>query len=593
MKESLLKKVQNSIIKHANIIASVLKVDVEIVDENLIRIAGTGVYKNDINKSISTSGDVYKYVLRTGEEEVIKNPRENELCINCKGKKCCNETMEVCTPIMFEDKIIGVIGLICFNEEQKKNLENNLESMIQFIQQIKELITFKINEYLETEEESNNSNLLKQIIDSVENGVIVTSHDGKIATLNQNAMKQLKLSPLNVGDSINIKQTNEFFMGGEAITVKVGNSKYDIIGKIIPVYPSLGNFDKILIFNQIQKVKSDLLKLTYGRNTVGLADIAGSSKEIKMLKDKIKKIAPSKSTVLITGESGTGKELIARAIHSESDRWNKPFIAINCGAIPDSLLESELFGYVRGAFSGADPNGRIGKFELANKGVIFLDEIGDMPLFLQVKLLRVLQERKLVRIGSNKLIDLDIRVIAATNKDLKKLIEEGKFREDLYYRLNVIPMELPGLKERPDDIETITRILIEKYNNIFTKYVHTIEPEVIEILKGYSWPGNVRELENVVEFMINLSDERGIITKEMIPEHVIEVEANREVKDNVENNVDDDVVPEMRFRQLKDLEEEYIKKAIKHFGEDTKGKKQAAKALGIGVATLYRKISQN
>jgi transcriptional regulator with PAS, ATPase and Fis domain len=583
--ESLLKKVQDTIIKHADIISSVLKVEVEIVDENLIRIAGTGIYKYDINKSISNSGDVYKYVLKSGEEKIIANPRENELCINCKGKKTCNETMEVCTPIVFENKIIGVIGLICFDEEQKRNLKSNLESMIQFIQQMKELITFKINEYLEKELELTNSNLLKQIIDSVENGVIVTSHDDKIATVNQNAMKQLKLSPSNIGDHINIKQTNEFFMGGESITVTVESEKYDIIGKVIPVYPSLGNYDKILIFNQIQKVKSDLLKMTYGRNTVGMEDIAGSSKEIKMLKDKIKKIAPSKSTVLVTGESGTGKELIARAIHSESDRWNKPFIAINCGAIPDSLLESELFGYVRGAFSGADPNGRIGKFELANKGVIFLDEIGDMPLFLQVKLLRVLQERKLVRIGSNKLIDLDIRVIAATNKDLKKLINEGKFREDLYYRLNVIPMELPPLKKRPDDIETITNNLIEKYNDIFSKYVHTVDPKVIEILKRYSWPGNVRELENVVEFMINLSDERGIITKEMIPEHVLKEENNNDVVNNISI--------ETGFRKLKDIEEENIKRAIEYFGEDTKGKKEAAKALGIGVATLYRKIAQN
>jgi transcriptional regulator with PAS, ATPase and Fis domain len=585
MRESLLKKVQDTIIKHAKVIASVLKVDVEIVDENLIRIAGTGIYKNDINKSISSSGDVYKYVLKSGEQKIITNPRENELCANCKGKKTCNETMEACTPIVFEDKIIGVIGLICFDEEQKINLENNLDSMIQFIQQMKELIVFKISEHLEKEVELNNSNLLKQIIDSVDNGVIVTSHDGKIATLNQNAMKQLKLLPSNIGDAIKIKQTNEFFMGGESITVTVGSEKYDIIGKMIPVYPVLGDYDKILIFNQIQKVKSDLLKMTYGRNTVGMADISGSSKEIKMLKIKIKKIAPSKSTVLVTGESGTGKELIARAIHSESDRWNKPFIAINCGAIPDSLLESELFGYVRGAFSGADPNGRIGKFELANKGVIFLDEIGDMPLFLQVKLLRVLQERKLVRIGSNKLLDLDIRVIAATNKDLKKLIAEGKFREDLYYRLNVIPMELPALKKRPDDIETITKNLIEKYNNIFNKYVHTINPEVIEILKRYSWPGNVRELENVVEFMINLSDERGIITKEMIPEHVLKIENDNYQVNNITINTG--------FRKLKDIEEENIKRALKYFGEDTKGKKEAAKALGIGVATLYRKIAQN
>ncbi|MGV2643671.1 AAA family ATPase, partial [Clostridium perfringens] len=172
----------------------------------------------------------------------------------------------------------------------------------------------------------------------------------------------------------------------------------------------------------------------------------GQTKIMKELKNKVKKIALSTSTVLVTGESGTGKEVFARAIHNEGNRKTKAFVAINCGAIPDTLLESELFGYVKGAFTGADPMGKIGKFELANKGTIFLDEIGDMPIYLQTKILRVLQERKITRVGSNKEIDIDVRVIAATNKNLKELIKENKFREDLYYRLNVIPFEIPALR---------------------------------------------------------------------------------------------------------------------------------------------------
>ncbi|MDZ5034703.1 sigma-54 factor interaction domain-containing protein, partial [Clostridium perfringens] len=168
-------------------------------------------------------------------------------------------------------------------------------------------------------------------------------------------------------------------------------------------------------------------------------------------------------SILITGESGTGKEVVARAIHSQSNRRNKPFIAINCAAIPEALLESELFGYSKGAFSGANNNGRVGKFELANGGIIFLDEIGDMPLSLQVKLLRVLQERKFSKIGSNKMINLDIRVIAATNKDIKEMIKEKKFREDLYYRINVIPIEVPNLSERKEDIRQLVLSFIDKY----------------------------------------------------------------------------------------------------------------------------------
>ncbi len=251
-------------------------------------------------------------------------------------------------------------------------------------------------------------------------------------------------------------------MGGEVYTIVIDNEKFQLMGKIIPVFPVLSAYDTIFVFEEIKHLKSKISKVSGGREVIKVEDIIGQSQAMVQLKNRIKKIASSSSTVLITGESGTGKEVIARAIHCESDKNTNPFIAINCGAIPDALLESELFGYVRGAFSGADPNGRVGKFELANNGIIFLDEIGDMPLYLQVKILRVLQERKLVRIGSNHLIDLDIRVIAATNKDLKKLIKENKFREDLYYRLNVIPLKIPPLRERKEDIELLMEMLIKK-----------------------------------------------------------------------------------------------------------------------------------
>ncbi|MFR7934891.1 MAG: sigma-54 interaction domain-containing protein [Clostridium perfringens] len=315
--------------------------------------------------------------------------------------------------------------------------------------------------------------------------------------------------------------------------------------------------------------------------------MVGESAAMKQLKNKIKRISYSKSTVLITGESGTGKELVARAIHAEGSRKNKPFIAINCGAIPESLLESELFGYVKGAFSGASSSGRVGKFELANKGVIFLDEIGDMPLYLQVKLLRVLQERTIVKIGSNQLIELDIRVVAATNKDLRKLVEEGKFREDLYYRLNVIPIEVPPLRKRDGDIELIMNELIKKYNKIFNKYVHTVNEDVIKKLKNYKWKGNVRELENVVEFMVNLSGEDGIVTLDMLPQTVLEYENKGKEYSNSKSSGDFEEI-----RELKEIESEYINKALDLYGRDTAGKKKAARKLGIGIATLYRKIGE-
>jgi transcriptional regulator with PAS, ATPase and Fis domain len=281
-------------------------------------------------------------------------------------------------------------------------------------------------------------------------------------------------------------------MGKEEYTIRIGDMKFDLLGNLISLPSVISNYNKVFMFNRIKKMKSEAYALTNAHRTITTDVILGKSKYTNALKERIKKFADSKSTILITGESGTGKELIARTIHSESNRSDKPFVAINCGAIPDELLESELFGYVKGAFTGANSSGRMGKFELANEGVIFLDEIGDMPLHLQVKILRVLQEKKVTRIGSNKPIDLDIRVIAATNKDLKELIKKNNFRDDLYYRLNVIPISIPPLRERIEDIEIIMEQKIKKYNLLFEKDVEGIEEDAKKILLEYPWPGNVR-----------------------------------------------------------------------------------------------------
>lgn len=583
MESSVLKKIQNTVNKYADVISSVINVEVEIVDNNLYRIAGTGIYKDRINENISKQGYIYKHVLNTGKDQIIENPGECQLCSECRQKNCCVEKMQICTPIKLSGEIIGVIGLICQSEEQKSLLLNNKEFYLQFLSQISDFISSKAYEYFANERNEMMINLLKQIIDSMDKGVLVTNVDNEIVHMNSTAIKQLKLTSTLENKSIELTLTGQYIMKEEVYTVNIDNRKINLIGKLIPVFPILPSCDKIFIFDEIKRAEVGTYEETNNWKAVELDDITGNSPVMLKLKEKVGKIANSKSTVLITGESGTGKELMARAIHYESDRRNKPFIAINCGAIPDSLLESELFGYVRGAFSGADPNGRIGKFELANKGTVFLDEIGDMPLFLQVKILRVLQERKIVRIGSNQLISLDIRVIAATNKDLKKLVEEGKFREDLYYRLNVIPIEVPSLRERKEDVELIAMSMIEKYNGFFDKYIHTIEDEAKEMLVNYFWAGNVRELENAIEFMTNMADDTGVLGKETLPQSILEYYENRESK----NSYDTTIMP------LKVVETEHILKALDFYGYDTKGKQLAAKQLGIGIATLYRKLEDS
>src|SRR5882762_5735882 len=239
------------------------------------------------------------------------------------------------------------------------------------------------------------------------------------------------------------------------------------------------------------------------RKLTGLDNIIGQSSNMRAIFDLIQTVAPQSSRVLITGESGTGKELVARAIHENSQRSQAPFITINCGAFPETLLESELFGYMKGAFTGANEN-RQGLFQAAHGGTLFMDEIGNMTLTMQVKLYRVLQEGKIRPLGSNDEVDVDVRVIAATNKDFEKEIAEGRFREDLYYRLSVIPVQLPSLRERKEDIPLLARHFLERFRRIMEKPVEGISPEAVRKLESYDWPGNVRELENTMERAVAL-----------------------------------------------------------------------------------------
>ena len=571
---------------YANAISNILKIDVEIVDENLNRIIGTGFYEEKVGVNIKKNGLVYSETLRTRKMQVIENPGKNKLCKKCIDKDNCFEKMEISYPIYYGEDTFGVIGLVCTSNEQKQILVDNFKNIISFIEHMSELIAAKIIEQNEEIIQRKNLIFLKQIINSVNDGVIIIKNNNIISSINLKGMKELALNTNIAGQSIKVELTYDYFQESQIYNVEIEGKKYEVVGKLIPSSTNLEDYNSVLIFNKLKKIKEEAITLTYGINKTNIFSILGDSKKMMLLKSKIRKISNSSSTVLITGESGTGKELVARAIHYEGNRKNKPFIAINCGAIPETLLESELFGYDKGAFSGANSNGRMGKFELANKGVIFLDEIGDMPLYLQVKLLRVLQEKTIVRIGSNKLVSLDLRVIAATNKDLKELVRRGKFREDLYYRLNVIPIEIPPLRERKGDLELLLNSLIDKYNIEFNKSVYLIEDNVLEMFRKYKWYGNIRELENVVEFMVSLCDEKGIINETMLPDSFIESFHEQMGLEEKGNDDIKEIIP------LKDIEKKYIKKAIEIYGDTTEGKKIAAKKLGIGIATLYRRLEQ-
>ena len=333
--------------------------------------------------------------------------------------------------------------------------------------------------------------------------------------------------------------------------------------------------------------------------------IVGESKPIREVFELIEKAAPTNSTVMIFGESGTGKEIIARALHAKSLRADKPFVAVNCAAIPSELLESELFGYEKGAFTGAGAT-RIGRMEMAHQGTVFLDEIGDMPLTLQVKLLRVLAEREIDRIGGSKSIPIDIRVIAATHRNLEQAVQDGSFREDLYYRLNIIPVMMPPLRERRTDIPLLARFFLAKLNPITNDLDKTISDETMSILMDYAWPGNIRELANFIERMVVLSP-GPVITPRDLPDKNLgnHPRGKWDTLENEESEESPTQVLQVSLRKTYSMslpkEGMNLKKAVEDFErglilealeKSDWVKNKAATLLGLNRTTLVEKLKK-
>jgi PAS domain S-box-containing protein len=354
---------------------------------------------------------------------------------------------------------------------------------------------------------------------------------------------------------------------GEIIGV-IGKVLFRNVKELNNLYSKIKNMKK-----ELETYKVQLKELNTA--TYSFEDIIGSSEAIYSAKSLASKAAQTHSNVLILGESGTGKELFAHAIHLASDRLYAPFVKVNCGAIPSALLESELFGYEGGAFTGAKKEGKIGKFELADGGTIFLDEIGDMPLHMQVKLLRAIQEKEVEKIGSIGSKKIDIRIIAATNKSLEKSMHEGSFRQDLYYRLNVVTIHIPALRERTDDISLIANYLVKKISKDLNKKVIGISKDAEHYLENHLWEGNIRELENVLERAINVITDSNIICPVDLP---------------------DEITGKMGSKIIKSLEETIMaaeKQAIMDALQAANGNKtKAAKTLEIGRTSLYEKIQK-
>ncbi|MCG0275285.1 MAG: sigma 54-interacting transcriptional regulator [Thermosediminibacteraceae bacterium] len=338
--------------------------------------------------------------------------------------------------------------------------------------------------------------------------------------------------------------------------------------------------------NELQRAKDRIKYLEYLEEEIkklhsdySFENIVYKSKSMYDLILLAMKVAKSDASVLIQGESGTGKDLFARAIHQGSHRKDKPFIVVDCSSIPESLLESELFGYEPGAFTGAQKKGKPGKFELAEGGTIFLDEIGEMPLEMQAKLLRVLESREFYRVGGVKPVKVNIRIIAATNRDLAEMVRQGRFREDLFYRLDVVSLKIPPLRERPEDIPVLIDYFLKKYSVKNKKVIDFIEPVAVEMMLNYPWPGNVRELKNVVERLVILAEDSKILA-EHLPQSI------KKYFEDISGNIKKTEIKTLD-QVVAEAERQAIKNALKITGNN---KAKAAEILGIPRSTLYYKI---
>ncbi|HSL88401.1 MAG TPA: sigma 54-interacting transcriptional regulator [Ignavibacteriaceae bacterium] len=528
----------------------------------------TGFVEDDI------IGKDFKILFSKSEDNsrlIIDSLKENRsfsnLSINITdSKNRIKNVLASITPILKDEEVLSVVLVFRNTKEMLTMAEEIEEKTLELIDQ---------------------KNKLDAIFNSNIEGTFTIDNEWNVTSFNRSAEK---ITGFKKSEAIG-KKCWEIFKSSicrngchmEQTMIKgkstIGN-ELEIINKKgikVPIKVNSG----ILLNNKNEKIGAveTFIDLTEIRNLSNhlktqfkFSNIVGSSKEMEKVFTLLESVAETDSSVLITGESGTGKELVARAIHLNSSRSNAPFIALNCSAFAESLIESELFGHEKGAFTGAI-NLKVGRFEFANNGTLFLDEIGDISLSIQTKLLRVLETRQFERVGGNKTININVRIIAATNKDLPTEISKGNFREDLFYRINVMNIHLPPLRERMADFPFLLNHFIKKYNERFSKTVTNFSPETYNLLQDYPWPGNIRELENVIEHCFVLC-KCDIIKTEHLPERI---KHSSLFKVSKTNNLVQDAEKKMIMNALK-----------KHKGNRTK----ASKELNINPSTLWRKIKK-
>lgn len=580
-----LDSIQETVVQVAEVIAMVLKVDVTIIDDKQRRIAATGKYRDRVDQFIATDS-LFTKALKEGRNLIITDKDQSEHCKACSGKEKCIELAHLCCPINLPERTVGLISLVAFNDKQRQRLLSQESNYTHFIDKMANLLGSKLLEAESGAALRLQKKQLEAIIESVSEGLVAVDCQGWVSFCNHTTAQLLQRSQSElVGLSLEQIFPNSNLMHliaqNKMSTVTLqckgrNGSTIFLLATIMPIADSQQG--AVLTLRTIRAVYEMAGKVSPHDDFSGFDLIIGSSQAMIQAMAVARKAAMLDSTILIQGESGTGKELFARALHQESSRRNHAFIAINCGAIPDALLESELFGYEGGAFTGSRTGGKPGKLELADGGTLFLDEIGDMPIHLQVKLLRFLQDNRVERLGGLNTKYINVRVIAATNQDLEMMMREGRFRSDLYYRLNVVPIEIPPLRERKEEIPLLIDFFLNKYSQVYAKRVFRLTKSARAIIQEYHWPGNVRELENCIEYAVTVVD-GSEIDAEHLPRRI------REMRGETGTRVQE-IIP------LAEMEKELLLLAWKKYGSTEEGTLKIAQALQIGRATVYRKLKQ-
>ena len=580
----------------------------KIIDENSITLEqivnsmANGVIAIDENEKITVLNEVARRILDISSEDVIGKSlsvaipdsklgqikKIDQYEIGYKVKIGNSTVITNRTPIVIDGKFKGAVAIF----EDISNIEKITEELTQ-VKELKEK--------------------LQLILESVEDGICVLDKDGYINYVNESYLKIVKqskseilskhisqISPngaraksLRTGKKIIgyiSKKTNGITIVSNVSPIIVDKEVYGVVSVVKNITQIQDLYEKLsIISDKATYFEEELIRTKKSFN--GFEKFKGVSGKVIDALALASKASGANSTVMIRGESGTGKELIAEGIHYSSNNKNGPFIRVNCAAIPETLIESELFGHEKGAFTGALKK-KLGKFELANNGTIFLDEISELGLNLQAKILRVIQTKEIEPLGSEKTTRVNVRIIAATHRNLEKMIEEGSFREDLYYRLNVIPIILPPLRERREDIPLLSEFFFEQFNK--EKKLKGITKEAMTLLSKYDWPGNVRELQNLIERMVVLGDEDDYITESNLPMHIREIEKSKLVSKESNNeiayekNKQDFIGEDEELRSWEFYEKLIIEKALKKHNSYN----SAAKALGINHKTVASKANK-